>query len=271
MLTHRTRATTTAAIAAVLATVIALLAVIAYQGAAAADGQPPPAPQNPMAHLIAGDGQEPQVRVSWDAPAQGTAASHTVSRNDGENFEVPERGDHLLGPGHRPRNSLLLHRDSRERGGLKPRIGFGDSLGPAGPIDSRQPRRHRGGTPSRRRDRHRHPDLDGLDGPRSRQLRDRIPADRIHHRPLRRRPGNRTRDRRRRRHVVHRQRRRLQHRLHLPGHSPERHRRQPSLRNPGRTYSRNPCSHPRGSAHPSPTPSTAASRCHGPRQARERS
>ena len=85
MLTHRTRAKTAAA---VIATIIALLAVIAYQGAAAAQGQPPPAPQNPMAHLIAGDGQKPQVRVSWDAPAQGMAASHTVSRNDGENFEV---------------------------------------------------------------------------------------------------------------------------------------------------------------------------------------
>ena len=88
MLTHRNRATTTAA-AAVLATVIALLAVIAYQGAAAAQGQPPPAPQNPMAHLIAGGGQEPQVRVSWDAPAQGTAASHTVNRNDGQSFSAP--------------------------------------------------------------------------------------------------------------------------------------------------------------------------------------
>ena len=88
MLTHRKRATT-AAMAAVLAAVIALLAVIAYQGAAAAQGQPPPAPQNPMAHLIAGGGQDPQVRVSWDAPAQGTAASHTVSRNDSETFEVP--------------------------------------------------------------------------------------------------------------------------------------------------------------------------------------
>ena len=87
MLTHRNRATT-AAIAAVLATVIALLAVIAYQGAAAADGQPPPAPRNPLAHLIAGDGQEPQVRVSWDAPTQGTAASHTVNRNDGHGFSA---------------------------------------------------------------------------------------------------------------------------------------------------------------------------------------
>ena len=88
MLAYRTRAKT-AAMAAVIATIIALLAVIAHQGAAAAQGQPPPAPQNPMAHLIAGDGQEPQVRLSWDAPAEGTAASHTVSRNDSENFEVP--------------------------------------------------------------------------------------------------------------------------------------------------------------------------------------
>ena len=86
MLTHRTRATTAAA---VIAPIIALLMVLAYQGAAAAQGQPPPAPQNPMAHVMAGGGQEPQVRVSWDAPAEGTAASHTVSRNDGRNFEVP--------------------------------------------------------------------------------------------------------------------------------------------------------------------------------------
>ena len=88
MLAYRTRAKT-AAVTAVLATVIALIAVIAHQGAAAAQGQPPPAPQNPMAHLIAGDGQDPQVRVSWDAPVQGTAASHTVSRNDGQSFAVP--------------------------------------------------------------------------------------------------------------------------------------------------------------------------------------
>ena len=85
MLTQRTRATMTAA---VIAPIIALLMVLAYQGTAAAQGQPPPAPQNPMVHLIAGDGQDPQVRVSWDAPAQGTAASHTVSRNDGQSFAV---------------------------------------------------------------------------------------------------------------------------------------------------------------------------------------
>ena len=86
MLTHRLR--TMGAAAAVLATIIALLAVTGYQGAAAQE-QPPPAPQNPMAHLIAGPDQEPQVRVSWDAPAEGTATGHTVSRNDGQSFEIP--------------------------------------------------------------------------------------------------------------------------------------------------------------------------------------
>ncbi len=88
MLTHRKR-TKAAATAAVIAPIIALLMVLAHQGTAAAQGQLPPAPQNPMVHLIAGDGQEPQVRVSWDAPAPGTAASHTVSRNDGQSFAVP--------------------------------------------------------------------------------------------------------------------------------------------------------------------------------------
>ena len=102
MLTHRKRATTAAA-AAVLATVIALLAVMAYQGAASAQEQPPAAPQNPMAHLIAGGGQDPQVRVSWDAPAAGTAASHTVNRNDGQSSAVPggatTYSDRTIAPG----------------------------------------------------------------------------------------------------------------------------------------------------------------------------
>ena len=71
MLAQRKRATTAA-----MAAVIALLAVIAYQGAAAAQGQPPPAPQNPMAHLIAGDGQDPQVRVSWEEARARLFAHH---------------------------------------------------------------------------------------------------------------------------------------------------------------------------------------------------
>ena len=96
MLTHRLRTIRTAA------TIITLLAVTGYQGAAA-QGQPPPAPQNTMSHLIAGTNQEPQVRISWDAPAQGTVTSHTVSRNDGQNFEVPggatTYGDRAIVPG----------------------------------------------------------------------------------------------------------------------------------------------------------------------------
>ena len=100
MLTHRLR--TMGAAAAVLATIIALLAVAGYQGAAA-QGQAPPAPQNPMAHLIAGPDQEPQVRVSWDALSEGTVTGHTVSRNDGESFAVPggatTYGDRDIVPG----------------------------------------------------------------------------------------------------------------------------------------------------------------------------
>ena len=87
MLTHRLRTMRTAA--AVIATIITLLVVTGYQGAAAQDGQPPPAPNNPMAHLIADEGQEPQVRISWDAPEEGTTTSHTVSRNDGQSFAAP--------------------------------------------------------------------------------------------------------------------------------------------------------------------------------------
>ena len=99
MLTHRLR--TMGAAAAVLATIIALLAVTGYQGAAA-QGQAPPAPQNPMAHLIAGPDQEPQIRVSWDAPTKGTVTGHTVSRNDGQSFAVPggatTYGDRAIDP-----------------------------------------------------------------------------------------------------------------------------------------------------------------------------
>ena len=100
MLTHRLR--TMGAAAAVLATIIVLLAVTGYQGAAA-QGQVPPAPQNPLADLIAGPDQEPQVRVSWDAPSEGTVTGHTVSRNDGQRFAVlggaTTYGDRAIVPG----------------------------------------------------------------------------------------------------------------------------------------------------------------------------
>ena len=101
MLIHRLR--TMRMTATVIAMVIALLAVTGYQGASAQEGQAPQAPANPMAHLIAGEGQEPQVRISWDAPPEGTVTGHTVSRNDGQSFEVPggatTYGDRAILPG----------------------------------------------------------------------------------------------------------------------------------------------------------------------------
>ena len=101
MLTHRLRTMRTAT--AVILTIITLLAVTSYQKASAQDGQPPPAPANPMAHLIAGEGQEAQVRISWDAPPEGTVTSHAVSRNDGQSFSTPRGAttysDRAISPG----------------------------------------------------------------------------------------------------------------------------------------------------------------------------
>ena len=76
------------ATATTLAAIVIMAALLLY-GAAEASTQPPVQPSNPIAHLIVGDGEEPQVRVSWDAPDTGTVNSHTVERNDGETFDVP--------------------------------------------------------------------------------------------------------------------------------------------------------------------------------------
>ena len=87
MLTHRPTVMR-AGTAAIIFTAIALLTLMAYQGAAAQGGEPPQAPSSVMAHLIAGPDQEPQVRISWDAPDEGTVTSHTVNRDDGQPFQV---------------------------------------------------------------------------------------------------------------------------------------------------------------------------------------
>ena len=76
------------ATATTLAAIVIMAALLLY-GAAEASTQPPVQPSNPIAHLIVGDGEEPQLRVSWDAPDTGTVNSHTVERNDGETFDVP--------------------------------------------------------------------------------------------------------------------------------------------------------------------------------------
>ena len=88
MLTHRPNIMRAATTAAIIFTAIALLTLMAYQGVAAQGGEPPHAPSNVMAHLVASGGQEPQVRISWDVPDEGTVTGHTVSRNDGQSFQV---------------------------------------------------------------------------------------------------------------------------------------------------------------------------------------
>ena len=102
MLTHRPTVMR-AAYATIIFTIIALLTLMTYQGAAAQGGESPPQPSNPMAHLIAGQGQEPQVRISWDAPSEGTVTSHTVNRDDGQSSEVPggatTHSDRAITPG----------------------------------------------------------------------------------------------------------------------------------------------------------------------------
>ena len=69
-----------------LIALLAILATIAYVGTAGANQQPPVKPANPLAHLISEPGQEPHVRVSWDAPDTGAVTGHTVNRGDGRGF-----------------------------------------------------------------------------------------------------------------------------------------------------------------------------------------
>ena len=90
------------AVVAVIAAAAILLTVL-HQGNATANTGPPDAPANPLAHLIVSDGDEPRVRVSWDAPA--TAASgYVITRNDGNAFQVANAttySDHTVQPGER--------------------------------------------------------------------------------------------------------------------------------------------------------------------------
>ena len=72
----------------VLIAILVMAATLLY-GAAEASTHTPGQPQKPMTRLIAGDGEQPQVRISWDAPDASTVNSHTVRRNDGQTFDVP--------------------------------------------------------------------------------------------------------------------------------------------------------------------------------------
>ncbi len=89
------------AVAAVMAAAAVMLGV-AYQGNATAQSGPPPAPSNPLAHLIVPDDEDPRVRVSWDA-SDTDVSGYTISRADGQSFNADGNAttfsDHTIEPG----------------------------------------------------------------------------------------------------------------------------------------------------------------------------
>ncbi len=89
------------AVAAVVAAAAILLTVI-HQGNATANTGPPETPDNTLAHLIVPDGEEPRIRVSWDAP-DAEVSDYTITRADGQTFSANGAAttfsDHAVEPG----------------------------------------------------------------------------------------------------------------------------------------------------------------------------
>ena len=89
------------AVAAVVAAAAILLTVI-HQGNATANTGPPGTPDNTLAHLIVPDGEEPRIRVSWDAP-DAEVSDYTITRADGQTFSANGAAttfsDHTVEPG----------------------------------------------------------------------------------------------------------------------------------------------------------------------------
>ena len=89
------------AVAAVVAAAAILLTVI-HQGNANANTGPPRTPDNTLAHLIVPDGEEPRIRVSWDAP-DAEVSDYTITRADGQTFSAAGAAttfsDHTVEPG----------------------------------------------------------------------------------------------------------------------------------------------------------------------------
>ena len=81
---------------------IAAALLFSHQAAAAASTGPPGAPANPLAHLIVPEGEDPRVRVSWDAPG-APVSGYTVARADGTSFQAAGTAttfsDHTVEPG----------------------------------------------------------------------------------------------------------------------------------------------------------------------------
>ena len=80
----------------------AILLTVLQQGNANANTGPPETPDNTLAHLIVPDGEEPRIRVSWDAP-DAEVSDYTITRADGKIFSADGAAttfsDHSLEPG----------------------------------------------------------------------------------------------------------------------------------------------------------------------------
>ena len=199
MLTHRPTVMK-AAYATIIFTIIALLTLMTYQGAAAQGGESPPQPSNPMAHLIAGQGQEPQVRISWDAPSEGTVTSHTVNRDDGQSSEVPggatTHSDRAITPGMSYSYTVTAHNGAGDSPASQPvpaQVPARPHSPRADDGDGREPR-------TGRYIRQHHHNLAVFNDTRSRGLRRSLPGHRIrggesperhHHHPGHAGPGGR--------------------------------------------------------------------------------
>ena len=99
------------AVAAVVAAAAILLTVI-HQGNATANTGPPDTPDNTLAHLIVPDGEEPRIRVSWDAP-DAEVSDYTITRADGQTFSANGAAttfsDHTVEPGTTYAYSVAAH------------------------------------------------------------------------------------------------------------------------------------------------------------------
>ena len=150
------------AVAAVVAAAAILLTVI-HQGNANADTSPPDTPGNPLAHLIVPDGEEPHIRVSWDAP-DAEVSDYTITRADGQTFSANGAAttfsDHTVEPGTTYAYSVAAH----SADGASPASESASADVPGHALGARQPHRSRSRTRVHRRNRHRQPDLAGIHG-----------------------------------------------------------------------------------------------------------
>ena len=90
----------------------AILFTVLHQGNANANTGPPETPDNTLAHLIVPDGEEPRIRVGWDAP-EAPATGYTITRADGQIFSAngatTTYSDHSVQPGQSYTYNVAAH------------------------------------------------------------------------------------------------------------------------------------------------------------------